>query len=90
MTAAILSSSGRSAQATRAARALTAPVAAGLQPLPEPVETLEVPEEDLPEWTIATASAISDGPDFMHVLRRYAGKKTYKANTLYPPTGASN
>ncbi|NNE69662.1 MAG: flagellar biosynthetic protein FliO [Rhodothermales bacterium] len=47
-------------------------------------------DADLPEWTIATASAISDGPDFMHVLRRYAGKKTYKANTLYPPTGASN
>ncbi|MFT5141881.1 MAG: flagellar biogenesis protein FliO [Rhodothermales bacterium] len=48
------------------------------------------PEEDIPEWTVATASAISDGPDFMHVLRRYAGKKTYKANTLYPPTGATN
>lgn len=48
------------------------------------------PDAELPEWTIATASAISDGPDFMHVLRRYAGKKTYKANTLYPPTGATN
>ncbi|MFT4603395.1 MAG: flagellar biogenesis protein FliO [Rhodothermales bacterium] len=48
------------------------------------------PGVEIPEWTIATASAISDGPDFMHVLRRYAGNKTYKANTLYPPTGATN
>jgi flagellar biogenesis protein FliO len=54
---------------------------------PAPPDT---PEEDIPEWTVATASAISDGPDFMHVLRRYAGKKTYKANTLYPPTGATH
>lgn len=43
---------------------------------------------DLPEWSIATASAISDGPDFMHVLRRYAGRKSYKANTLYPPSAS--
>ncbi len=56
---------------------------------PSPEEEFP-PGVEIPEWTIATASAISDGPDFMHVLRRYASKKTYKANTLYPPTGASN
>jgi flagellar biogenesis protein FliO len=57
---------------------------------PHPAES-EIPDGvDIPEWTIATASAVSDGPDFMHVLRRYASQKTYKANTLYPPTGASN
>ena len=42
-------------------------------------------EDDAPEWTVASASAINNGPDFLTVLRRYADRKTYRANTLYPP-----
>ena len=38
-----------------------------------------------PEWTVASAAAINNGPDFLTVLRRYADRKTYRANTLYPP-----
>ena len=79
-------------RAERAAKQRTAAVRRGTDRLPSHPSSEDdfPPGVEIPEWTIATASAISDGPDFMHVLRRYASKKTYKANTLYPPTGASN
>jgi hypothetical protein len=56
-------------------------------PTIEPLETDpdRLTAEEEPEWTVASAAAIGDGPDFLTVLRRYAGRKTYKANTLYPP-----
>lgn len=78
------------------ARAFQAPApreAATVEPVDEEgpeAEDTPVDGTEFPEWTVATASAISGGPDFMHVLRRYAGRKTYKANNLYPPAGASN
>ncbi|MBO6575794.1 MAG: FliO/MopB family protein [Rhodothermales bacterium] len=73
---------------SRAARAMVTPKPK--QRAEPPLALPDDPDIEIPEWTVATASAISDGPDFMHVLKRYSGKKTYKANTLYPPTGASN
>ncbi len=50
---------------------------------------LDNPDFEEPEWTVAAASAIGDGPDFLTVLRRYAGRKSNQANTLYPPNSAN-